>query len=58
VDITHSSRYDLRTCYIEVLKQVVQHDYSDHSHLIQYDYRSSCKRNWVFKNPTSECYHS
>jgi hypothetical protein len=58
VDITHSFGYDLRPCYIEVLKQVVQHDSIDHIHLIQYDYKSSCKHSWFKKNPTNECCHS
>ncbi len=57
MDITHSFADDLKPCYIEVLKQVVQHDFSDHSQ-IQYDYKSSCKRSWFFKIPINVCYHS
>jgi hypothetical protein len=54
VDITHSFGYD----HVELLKQIVRHDSSDHNHLIQYDYKSNCKRNWFFLNPISECCHS
>jgi hypothetical protein len=36
-----------------LLKQVVRHDFSDHTHLIQYDYKSNCKHSFFSKNPTN-----
>ncbi len=50
MDITHSCfGHDTTPSHVEFLKQVVWHDSSDHSHLIQYDYKSSCKHNRIFK---------
>jgi hypothetical protein len=44
---------DTTPCHVELFKQAIWHDFSDHSHLIQYDYKSSCKHNCIFKNPIS-----
>jgi len=43
MNITHSYfGHDLTPCHVELFKQVVQHDYSDHdSHSIQYTYKSN-----------------
>jgi hypothetical protein len=44
VNITHNSfGHNWTPCHVELLKQVVRHDSNDHSHLIQYDYKSNCK---------------
>jgi hypothetical protein len=41
VNITHSSfGHNLTPCHVELFKQIVWHDFNDHSQLIQYDYKS------------------
>jgi hypothetical protein len=50
VGITH--RYfghDMMPCHVELFKQVIQHDFSDHKHLIKYDYKSNCKDSFFSK---------
>jgi len=40
---------NLTPCHVELFKQFVQHDFSDHdSHLIQYNYKSNCKHGCFF----------
>ncbi len=36
-------------CHVELSRQVVWHNSSDHSHLIQYNYKSSCKHSHLNK---------
>jgi len=49
VNITHNSfGHNLTPRHVVLLKQVVRHDSNDHSPLIQYDYKSSCKHSCFF----------
>ncbi len=44
VDITHNYfGHNLTPCHVELLKQVMWHNFNDHNHLILNDYKSSCK---------------
>jgi hypothetical protein len=40
--------HDFTPCHVELLKQVIHHNSSDHSYLIQYDYKYSCKLSCFF----------
>ncbi len=45
VNITHSCfRHNMTPCHIGLFKQAIGHDSNDHTHLIQYDYKSNCKQ--------------
>jgi hypothetical protein len=45
---THSCfGHDLTQCYVELFKQAIRCDFSDHNYLIQYDYKSSCKHSYL-----------
>jgi hypothetical protein len=35
--------HDLTPCHVELFEQVIWHDSSEHTHLIQYGYKSSCE---------------
>jgi hypothetical protein len=37
-------RHNMTSCHVELFKQAIQHDSNDHTHLIQYDYKSNCKQ--------------
>jgi hypothetical protein len=54
MDITHSCfGHETTPCHVQLFKQAIWHDFNDHSHLIPYDYKSSCKCNRILKNPIS-----
>ncbi len=40
-------RHDLTPCHVELLKQAIWHDFSDHNRLIQYDYKFCCEHNYL-----------
>ncbi len=45
MNITHNCLgHDLTPCHVELFKQVVQHNFSDHSRLIQNHYKPSYKQ--------------
>jgi len=54
MDITHSCfGHETTPCHVQLFKQAIWHDFNDHSHLIPYDYKSSCKCNRILKNRIS-----
>jgi len=44
----HIFGHNLTPCDVELFEQVVRHDYNDHNHLMQYDYKSNCRHNFFF----------
>jgi hypothetical protein len=45
MNITHSNfGHDMTPCHVELFKQAIRRDFNDHTHLIQYNYKSNCKQ--------------
>jgi hypothetical protein len=50
MNITHSCfGHDMTPCHVELFKQAIWHDSNDHTHSIQYNYKSNCKQSFFSK---------
>jgi len=47
MNITHNGfGHNMTPCHVQLFKQAIWHDFNDHTHLIQYDYKSNCKQSF------------